>query len=237
MNALLGNFFGAIFKFVYNFISNIGAEPKNISFYAITIIIMTILFRLITLPLNLSQTKQSKKMNDLQPELKKIQEKYKSDPETQNRKMMELYQKHNYNPMSGCLPLLIQFPILIAFYNVIREPIKYVFKNPEAYAAIQKNFLWLSDLEVPDPIIWGLPLLAALTTFLQSKVMMGNMPSDPKMQSSQNMMNIFMPIMIFMMSRSFPSGLALYWVVGNVFQIIQTLLTNKRLDKNKEEMV
>lgn len=237
MSALLGNFFGAIFKFVYNFASSIGAEPTNISFYAISIIIMTVLFRLAMLPMNLNQTKQSNKMNEIQPELKKIQDKYKSDPETQNRKMMELYKEHNYNPMSGCLPLLIQFPILIAFYNMMREPIKYVFKDPKIYDAIAKNFFWITNLEKPDPLLWGLPLLAGVTQYLVSHVMMSNMPEDPQMQSTQKMMNIFMPLMIFWMARSFPAGLALYWVAGNVFQIVQTLLTNRRLRKNKEEIV
>ncbi len=235
--AFLGNAFGIIFKYMYKFISSIGTEPKYISYYAITVILMTLLFKLMTLPLNLSQTKGTQKMSEIQPELKKIQEKYKADPETQNRKLMELYKEHNYNPASGCLPLLIQFPILIGFWNMMREPVKYIFKDPKVYDAITKNFFWIANLEKADIYLWGLPLLAAATTFLQSYISMRNMPSDPATQSTQKMMNIFMPVMIFGMSRSLPAGLALYWVLGNIFVIIQTLISNAKWKRSKEERV
>lgn len=235
MRALLGNLFGTIFKLVYDMVSAIGTEPKSISYYGISILIMTLLFKLLLLPLSLNQVKSTKKMNEIQPKMQEIQKKYKNDPQTQQAKMMALYKEYNYNPMSGCLPLLIQFPIIIAFFNVLRDPVKFVFKDPKVYEMIAKNFFWISNLEQPDPIIWGLPLVAAITTYLQSQVMMSSMPSDPQAQSTQKMMNIFLPLMIFWTARSFPAGLALYWVVGNVFQIIQSLLTNRSLGKVKEE--
>ena len=235
MRALLGNLFGTVFKLVYDLVSTIGSEPENISFYAIAILIMTLLFKLLLLPLSLNSNKTTKKTQEIQPKMQEIQKKYKNDPQTQQAKMMALYKEYNYNPMSGCLPLLIQFPIIIAFFNVLRDPVTFVFKDPKVYEAISKNFFWISNLENPDPIIWGLPLLAAITTYLQSQVMMGNMPTDPQAQSTQKMMNIFLPLMIFWTARSFPAGLALYWVVGNIFQIIQTLLMNRSLGEVKEE--
>ena len=174
-------------------------------------------------------------MNELQPKLKEIQNKYKNDPQTQQAKMMELYKENNYNPMSGCLILLIQFPIIIAFFAALRDPVTYVFKSEAVYNAINKNFLWIPNLEKSDPYFWGLPLLAAVTTYFQSMLMAANMPTDPQAQASQKTMNIIMPLFIFWAARSFPSGLALYWVIGNIFQIVQQIITNRSLGKIKED--
>ena len=148
--------------------------------------------------------------------------------------MMELYKENNYNPMSGCLILLIQMPIILAFFAVLRDPITYVFKSKAVYEAISKNFLWITNLEQPDP--WALPILAGVTTYLQTMLMTASMPADPQTQASQKTMNIMMPLMIFWFAKSFASGLALYWVVGNIFQIVQQLITNRSLGKIKEDL-
>ena len=235
MRAFLGNLFGGLLKLVFDMVSNMGAEPEHLSYYGIAIIITTIIFKFILLPVSLHQSKSTKKMNELQPQIKEIQNKYKNDPQTQQAKIMEVYKANKYNPMSGCLILLIQFPIIIAFFNVLRDPITYVFKDPNIYAAISKNFLWISNLEQPDPYLWGLPLLAGITTYLQTKLMTGNTQMDPKAESTQKTMNIFLPFMIFWAARSFAAGLALYWVMGNIFQIIQQVISNRSLGKIKEE--
>ncbi|NLJ79044.1 MAG: YidC/Oxa1 family membrane protein insertase [Tissierellia bacterium] len=235
MTAFLGNIFGSLLKLVFDLVSQTGIESKHFSYYSLAIIITTILFKLILLPVSLHQSKSTAKMNELQPQIKKIQKKYKSDPQTQQAKLMELYKQNKYNPASGCIILLIQFPIIIAFFRVLREPITYVFKDPNVYAALNKGFLWIPNLEQPDPILWGLPLLAGLTTFLQTKLMAGSTPADPKVQSTQNTMNIILPFMIFWAARNFPSGLSLYWVVGNIFQVIQLLISNRSLGDIKGE--
>ena len=235
MNAFLGNIFGGLLKLVFDMVSNIGVEPENFSYYGIAIIITTIIFKFILLPVSLHQSKSTQKMNELQPQIKEIQKKYKNDPQTQQAKIMEVYKTNKYNPMSGCLILLIQFPIIIAFFNVLRDPITYVFKDPNFYATISKNFLWIPNLEKPDPYLWGLPLLAGVTTYLQTKLMTSNTEMDPKAESTQKTMNIFLPFMIFWAARSFASGLALYWVMGNIFQIIQQVISNRSLGKIKEE--
>ena len=235
MTAFLGNLLGGLLKFVFDMVSKLGAESENFSYYAIAIIITTIIFKFILLPISLHQSKSTKKMNELQPKIKEIQNKYKNDPQTQQAKMMEFYKENNYNPMSGCLVLLIQFPIIIAFFNVLRDPIKYVFKDPNIYAAINKTFLWIPNLEQADPYLWGLPPLAGITTYVQSKIMTSNIQSDPQAESTQKMMNLFLPFMIFWAARSFAAGLALYWVVGNIFQIIQQLIFNRSLGEIKEE--
>lgn len=222
-------------KAIFDFVSGIGTENEIISYYGITIIITTIIFKLILLPITLQQSKSIKKMNELQPKIQEIQRKYKNDPQTQNRKLAELYKEYNYNPMSGCLILLIQFPIIIAMFNVLRNPIQFVFGDPAVFEAIKKGFLWIPDLGQPDPYIWGLPLLAGLTTFLQSKFINAGAQANAQDESTQNFMNIFITVMIFMASRSFPAGLALYWVVSNIIQIVQQLIIKRSLGNIKEE--
>lgn len=230
----LGNLLGGLLKFVYDMVSNIGAEPENFSFYAMAIIITTIIFKLILLPVGLSQSRSSRKMNEIQPKMKELQTKYKNDPQTLQLKMSQLYKEEKYNPASGCLILLVQMPIIFAFFKVMREPAKFVFTTPGVYETINKTFLWIPNLENPDPYMWGLPLLAALTTFLQSKTMSAA-TTDPAQQSTQKMMNTFLPIMIFFAARGFAAGLALYWVLSNTFTIVQQMISNKSVSKAKGE--
>ncbi|TJX13665.1 membrane protein insertase YidC [Tissierella creatinini] len=233
MTGFLGKIMGSVLKFVYDIVSNIGAEPEHFSFFAIAIIITTIIFKLILLPFNLHQAKSSKKMAEIQPIMKEIQTKYKSDPQTMNAKLQEAYKENNYNPASGCLPLLVQFPIILAFFAVFREPAKYAFTEPGVYEAMNKTFFWITNLDVPDPYLWGLPLLSAITTFIQTKTM-GNQSQDPQTASTMKTMNIIMPVMIFFAAKGFAAGLALYWLVGNIFTIIQQLISRRSLPKVKE---
>jgi YidC/Oxa1 family membrane protein insertase len=234
MTAFLGKILGSLLKFVYDMVSTLGTEPANFSYYAMAIIITTIIFKLLLLPVSLHQTKSSKKMAEIQPLLKQIQTKYKNDPQTMQLKMSELYKQHNYNPASGCLILLVQLPIIFAFFAVFREPARYAFTEPGLYEAMNKTFFWIQNLEVADPYLWGLPLLSALTTFLQTKTMPAA-NSDPQSAATMKTMNYFMPVMIFMAARGFAAGLALYWVIGNIFTIVQQIISNRSLLKIKEE--
>lgn len=234
MTAFLGKYLGLLLKFVYDLVSSvISTEPEMFSYYAMAIIITTILFKLLLLPLNMQQVKSTKMMGELQPHIKEIQKKYKSDPQTMNMKMQELYKEYNYNPASGCFVLLIQFPILIAFLAVFREPAKYAFTDPAFYESMNKTFFWIKNLENPDPFLWGLPLLAAATTYIQSLVM-APPSTDAQAQATQKTMNYFLPVMIFMAARGFAAGLALYWVISNIFTIIQQLISNRTVGTVKE---
>ncbi|NLW41177.1 MAG: membrane protein insertase YidC, partial [Tissierellia bacterium] len=188
MTSFFGNLLGGLLKLVFDIISNIGTESEFFSYYGLAIVLTTIIFRLILLPIGIQQSRSTRKMQELQPKIQEIQKKYKNDPQTQQAKMMQLYKENNYNPASSCIILLIQFPILLAFFSVLRDPVRFVFKDPSVYEAINKGFLWLPNLEQPDPYIWGLPLIAALTTFLQSKVMSLNVESNPQTESTQRMM-------------------------------------------------
>lgn len=186
------------------------AEMFNDSF-GISIIIVTLIIRLVLLPLMIKQTQNSKAMQEIQPELQKLREKYSSkDQKTQQKlqqETMKLFQDRGVNPLAGCFPLLIQMPILIGFYHAIMrtEEIK------------SHNFLWF-DLGSADPY-FILPIIAGITTFVQQKMMMaGTEGQNPQMK----MMLWIMPVMIVVFAVTFPAALSLYWVVGNIFMIIQT---------------
>lgn len=179
--------------------------------FGISIIIVTILIRFLILPLMIKQTKSSKAMTALQPEIKKLQDKYSSKDQATQQKLqqetMALFQKYGVNPLSGCFPIFIQMPILVGFYHAISR----------TRAIAQDNFLWF-DLGSPDPI-YLLPILAGITTFVQQKISMaGTANQNPQMA----MMLWIMPIMIAIFALQFPAALSLYWVVGNIFSIAQT---------------
>ena len=238
MTAFLGNILGNLLKFVYDLVANLGSEPENFSYFAMAIIITTIIFKLLLVPLNMKQMKSTQKMSEIHPELQALQKKYKSDPQTQQIKLQELYKKHNYNPAAGCFPMLIQFPIIIAFFAVFREPAKYAFTDPQVYASMNKAFFWITNLENPDPYMWGLPLLAAATTYGLNKTMQppasGGGGNDAA-ASTQKMMGIFLPVMIFFSARSFAAGLALYWIISNVFTMLQQIIMKRPSLNVKEE--
>ena len=179
--------------------------------FGLSIVIVTIFIRLLILPLMIQQTKNAKAMQALQPEIQKLREKYSSkDMQTQQKlqqEMMLLFQKHGVNPMAGCFPILIQMPILIGFYHAIMR----------TREIAEHNFLWF-DLGEKDPY-FILPIVAGITTFIQQKIMMaGAGQQNPQMA----MMLWMMPVMIVIFAINFPAALSLYWVVGNIFSIVQT---------------
>lgn len=180
--------------------------------YGLSIVFVTILIRLLILPLMVKQMRSSRAMQALQPEIKKLQEKYSSkDQKTQQKlqqETMELFQKHGVNPFAGCLPLFIQMPILMGFYHAIN-------RTPEIKEQV---FLWF-ELGAKDPY-FILPLVAGATTFIQQKVMMAG--TDTSQNPQMAMMLWMMPIMIIVFAINLPAALPLYWVVGNIFMIIQT---------------
>jgi YidC/Oxa1 family membrane protein insertase len=206
--------------------------------YGYAIIAFTIITKLLLLPINIKQTHSTKRMNEIQPKMKALQEKYKNDKEKLNEKLMELYKEEKYNPASGCLPALIQLPIVIALFNVLREPVKYVFGSQQAYDAIHKGFWWMTNIglaETKATVLmiggFGLPLLALIsgvTTYIQMKMVSPN-TKDP----TQSSMIKMMPIMFAYITYTVPAGLAIYWIVGNLFTIVQQyiMLKNKPVQK------
>lgn len=206
----LNNAFVQFFEFVHQSVSLL-FPSKNVS-YGVAIILVTAIIRLILLPLNIKQTKSSIAMNELQPETKKIQEKYKNDPQKSQQEVMKLYKEKGANPLSGCLPMLIQWPIFIALY--------YVFNNLQGINGV--HFLWISDLAKRDVV---LAVLSGLTTYYSGSLMM---PSGNSAQAKQSAtMNISMSIFMIFISWSLKSALVLYWVINNSIQIIQTIVMKK----------
>ncbi|MFL2101240.1 membrane protein insertase YidC [Desemzia sp. FAM 23989] len=191
--------------------------------YGIGIIAFTLIIRIILLPLTYYQTKSSRKMTDVQPQLKALQEKYSSkDAETKEKLQAEtskLYEEAGVNPAAGCLPLLIQMPVLIALYQSINR----------TEVLSTGDFLW-ANLGTPDPY-FILPVLAALLTLATSKLSsMSQAGSNP----TTAIMTYMMPIMILFISISLPSAVSLYFVVSNGFSVAQTLLFNNPFKIKKE---
>ncbi|NGM81934.1 YidC/Oxa1 family membrane protein insertase [Paenibacillus sp. 7124] len=175
--------------------------------YALAVLVMVIVVRTLILPLTMKQVKSSKAMQAIQPELQKIQKKYKDDPQKVQQETMRLFQENKVNPMAGCLPLIVQMPIFIALYNSI-------YYNPHLR---EHSFLWL-ELGKPDHL-FILPALAAITTYLQTKMMSSMNPMQQ--QGPMQFMLMVYPVLIFIMSYNFPSALPLYWVFSNLYTIGQ----------------
>jgi len=193
--------------------------------YGLSIIIFTIFMKVLLLPLNIKQTKSMKDMQRLQPELQKLNKKYKNNKEKLNEETLKLYKTFKVNPAGGCLPLLLQFPILIGLYQTLLHPETWVFVNG-TISGIDMSFLWLESLSVPDPI-YVLPILAALFTFITQKFTMASSPNtnpDDPNAKTQKIMLYAMPLMIGYISISMPAGVALYWVVQNIFTFVQQFI-------------
>ena len=189
----------------------LNTTDKYVGNFGVSIIIVTILIKIMLLPLTLKQDKSMKEMKKLQPELEKIKEKYANDKQMLNIKTMELYKEHKVNPLGGCLPLLLQLPILFALFGVLRNGI-----IPK-----DSSFLWLK-LSVPDPF-YVLPVFNGAVSFFQQKLM-GSADSNPQMK---NMMYIF-PIMMIMFSLKMPSGLQLYWLTSSILAVVQQYFIMKK---------
>jgi YidC/Oxa1 family membrane protein insertase len=189
--------------------------------YGITIILFTLVMRILLLPLSLKQTKSTVKMSAIQPEVKKIQEKYKKDPQKAQQEVMKIYKENDVSPMGGCLPMLVQFPILIAMF--------YVFQHIDYQGA---GFLWLPSLTKPDPY-YILPLISGITTYFSTKSMQGS--SDAQAAKQASTMNIGMSIFFTFMSLKFLGALVLYWVVNNILQLLQNLAFKKDFQRSKSE--
>ena len=193
--------------------------------YALVIIIITTVVKFALYPVYKNQILTTANMADMQPKIQEIQRKYANDKETMNQKLAEFYQEENYNPAKGCMPMIVQMIVIMALFAVLRNPMTYI-TNEEMYFAIHESFLWIKDLSQPD--LWILPILAGVFTFLSQWL---NKLTNPTMQGSSNMMMTmmmyFFPIMILWLARSYPSGLALYWFVGQFIQVFFNLRLNQ----------
>lgn len=172
--------------------------------YGVAIILMTLVIKIFLAPLTYKSVKSMKAMQDIQPKMKELQTKFKGSPEKMNMELAKLYKEAGVNPIAGCLPMFIQMPFLIGIFYAIRD-FQYV-QEP--------SFWWMQNLADPDPY-YILPILSALTTYFQSKQTTSTDNPQAKM------MLYIMPLFIGYISINFSGGLVLYWVVSNIFQIVQ----------------
>lgn len=205
----------------------------------VAIIILTILIRFVLYPLSLKSIRSQRKLQNFQPELEAIKKKYKSREE-QSRAVMEFYRKNKINPFSSCLPVLIQFPILIALYQVFRDGVS----NPESLnllypfisnpGHLEADFLGFLDLSKRN---WYLALLTGLVQFWQSKMLVKKRKKQKKKEldtlgaitsNMSNQMVYLMPLITVFFALSFPAGLALYWFVTTLFSVAQQWLVMRK---------
>lgn len=199
--------------------------------WGIAIILTTFIIRLLLWPLTAKAARASKRMQKLQKPLQEIREKYQDNPQKLNQEMMNLWKRHKINPLSGCWPVLMQFPIFIAFFNLLRNSADLRFAE----------FLWISDLSMPDATIpipgeGGLPFVGSAINVLPfiwvvSMYFQMKMMPQPSIDNAQTKLIKWMPFIFFPFTYYFSSGLVLYWTTTNCFSIFQQWITNRTRDE------
>jgi len=199
------------------------ALNKVVRNYGVAIMLLTVIVRIIFWPITHKGTESMRKMQALQPQMKAIQEKFKDNPQRMQQETMKFYKENKVNPMGGCLPMLVQIPVFIALFTVLRSAIELRFSG----------FLWVSDLSEPENLFAGmipvvgslnlLPLLMSATMVWQQKMTPSG--GDPQ---QQKMMAVMMPVMMLFFFYTMPSGLVLYWTTSNLIMIIQMLIKKQK---------
>jgi len=198
--------------------------------YGVAIILLTLLVRILFWPLTHKSTESMRRMQELQPEIKALQDKYKSNPQKLQQETMKLYKEKKANPMGGCLPMFVQIPVFIALFTVLRNAIEL------RYA----GFLWIADLSTSENLFAGsipivgslniLPLLMSASMIWQQKLT-PQAATTPEQIQQQKMMTFMMPVMMLFFFYKMPSGLVLYWTTSNLLMIAQTSLRNMKKKK------
>lgn len=258
--------FGAILNFFYELFGN------N---YGYALIGFTFVVNLLLFPLTWKQQKSTTKMQAIQPELSRIQEKYKNDKEKLNTEMMKLYQDNNINPMSGCLPLLIQLPVIFILYRIVYSPLTHMLgytaeeiaaiaaKHPEITGAMPEvalaaaegmkftlfGFMDLSATpSITQPsVLWIIPILAGLTTYglswLTTKQANARKTEEQKKREKENptanqmqTMTKIMPLMTVAFGFTFSASIGFYWILNNIFKMLQQIIINAVLSKESTEV-
>jgi YidC/Oxa1 family membrane protein insertase len=222
--APIASLLGYLVTFLYGIFDN----------YGIAIIVLTLIVRGCLFPIFASQIKGQMKMQTIQPKMAEIQRKYADDKAEQSRQLNKLYKEEKYNPMMGCLPLLLQIPIIWALFTLLRNPLPYIHGHEEMLLAAHESFLWMSDISQPD--LWILPIAAGVVTYFSYALTQApsNTPGTGagagmagQMGMMTTMMKYFFPVTIVLMGRAFPAGLTLYWFVGTLFSVGQTILLRR----------
>lgn len=267
----IASILGYIIRFLYDIVG------QN---YFITILLFTLFTKVLLFPLAWGQIKSMEKMNEMAAEQKKIQDKYKNDKEKQTEELMKLYKEKKVNPFSGCLTLLIQIPIILAMFYIVKQPLTYITQTPkeeikvytqeilqkedvsdseikanELTIAKEKNLIDMQAVpginlgDVPkdvfskeenkkaNPFSLIIPILTIVFSFLQNKLTQKYSKQTPEQEEMQKTTNIMMPLFSGFISYTMPLALGVYWLFGNILQIIQQLIINKIVKKNKEKIL
>jgi YidC/Oxa1 family membrane protein insertase len=207
--------------------------------FGVAIILLTILIRLLVYPLNQKAINSQAEMNKLQPKIKDVQQKFKDDKVKQSQALMDLYKEHKINPASGCLPILIQLPILFALYKVFwnglnPDNLNILYSFVSRPEQINSMFLGFIDLAKNN---YAMAIMAGVLTFFQSKMMMTTQTNTSEKNDFAAMMTkqmlYIMPIMTIFIAWKLPAGLSLYWVVITLFGIVQQYIILKKKKNNE----
>lgn len=217
--------------YLNDFIQGVGAPYS----WGFAIILFTLIVKLVTLPLNLQQARSMKATQELQPKLQELQKKYAKDKEKLSQAQMELYREHGVNPLGGCLPTLIQLPILFGLYQAL-------YKLASTGEIVGQRFLWIPDLAfptreigikwvwppAPEFIGWAaaalyviLPVLTVVTQIAMQRMTTSPTASQDPQQAAMQQTMLIMPFMFGFITLQVPAGLTLYWVTSNIFSMIQ----------------
>ena len=236
----ISNLIIQIIQTIYHLLESIGYPS-----FGLAIVLMTVIIKIVLFPLTKKQIESTRAMMKIQPKMDEIRKKYKNDPTRLNQELAKLYKENNMNPLAGCLPLLIQMPILFGMYYSIR--------GLKDHHEVLGSFLWVPEiskstneiiegLSFTDPqylLAFVLPLVSAFTTYIQAKQTMPKKNPNDKQQDGVmgmmqgQMMTYFMPLVIGVWSLSFPSALVIYWITMNIMQIAQQAYVNKQMDSKR----
>lgn len=227
--APITNFLTTIFNGIHSGIISLGIPENGLS-YVLAITILTLIIRACLLPFNIKAAHSTRRMQEVQPEVRKLQAKYKNDPQKLQAETMKLYKEKDVSMFGGCLPSLLPLPILMALY--------YVFYNMPQIDGM--SFLWLPNLGAADPY-YILPVLSAITTYIPSYLMTKSTPTPTDGEApAMNMgaMNVGMSLMMGVFALNFKSILVIYWILGGVIQLITTYFVNYKpiMKKNQSKM-
>jgi len=222
-----GGFFGFFAKALLLSMNTLASWGLS---YGWAIVLITVIIKVLFWPLTHASTKSMKRMAALAPELKKIQDKYKEDPQKLAQKQMELWREHKVNPFGSCLPMLLQIPVFFGFFKMLQTAIE--LRGAE--------FLWVLDLSQPDTVfvipginfpVNPLPILMGFTMLWQARIT----PMSPTADPVQQQMMKYMPLMFLVFLYNYSAGLAVYWTTNNLLTILQTKMTNSAPDKPEVE--
>lgn len=205
-------------RWIYESLSSLEIDFQYISVFALTVLAMSVLNRLITFPLTMKQANNSKKMQSFQPKLAELEKKYAYDERILQQKKMEFYKENNLSQVgcASCLPMVIQLIAVLGLMGVMRNPELYLFDDASMLDTISKNFFWISDLTKPD-VWYGLPLIYTASMILVTKF---NPASKQSEATGMGSMMYIMPIAFFFLTIRWASAVVLYWTFGNILELI-----------------